>query len=351
MPRQATPPRLIQRGDRLYIRYKDARISTGCGPDERQRAEEKLEAFAASVYGVARKQRRIHEIPIADVINLYATEKAPDQASPDKVGWRLGKLLEWWGEMKLDEVNGATCRQYAKHRGGSNARRELEDLRAAIKYHKKEGLALELVSVTLPPDSLPRERWLTRQEVAKLIRICLHHETDSQRQRPLRHLARFIVFAVYTGSRPGDCLRASFRLSSESGYINTGSGLYHRKPSGKRETKKRQPITPLPARLLAHLRRWERAGAGHVTEFNSSRVGNIKTAWKSLVRAAGPGFRDVVPYTLRHTAITWMLQKGVGIWEVSGYVGTSPEMIQKTYGHHAPEYMQEAVKSFSRSGK
>jgi hypothetical protein len=39
------------------------------------------------------------------------------------------------------------------------ARRELEDLRAAIRYHHKEGLCAALVAVALPPKPRARERW------------------------------------------------------------------------------------------------------------------------------------------------------------------------------------------------
>ena len=40
------------------------------------------------------------------------------------------------------------------------ARRELEDLRAAINHHRREGLCSEIVSVALPPRTAARERGL-----------------------------------------------------------------------------------------------------------------------------------------------------------------------------------------------
>jgi hypothetical protein len=40
------------------------------------------------------------------------------------------------------------------------ARRELEDLRAAINHHRREGLCSEVVSVVLPEKSAGRELWL-----------------------------------------------------------------------------------------------------------------------------------------------------------------------------------------------
>ena len=49
------------------------------------------------------------------------------------------------------------------------ARRELEDLRAAINHHRREGLCNAIVDVVLPPKSQLAERWLTRSEAARLI--------------------------------------------------------------------------------------------------------------------------------------------------------------------------------------
>ena len=46
---------------------------------------------------------------------------------------RLGCLNEFWGSRKLSEVTGVTCREYVRWRGSDGgARRDLEDLRAAI---------------------------------------------------------------------------------------------------------------------------------------------------------------------------------------------------------------------------
>ena len=45
----------------------------------------------------------------------------------------------------------------------------------------------------------------------------------------------------------------------------------------------------------------------------------------------------MTPHTLRHTAVTWLVQAGIPLWEVSQWVGLSIRMIETTYGHHAPD--------------
>jgi hypothetical protein len=44
--------------------------------------------------------------------------------------------------------------------------------------------------------------------------------------------------------------------------------------------------------------------------------------------------------TLRHTAPTWLMQRGVPIWEAAGFLGMPPEIRQGTYGHHHPDHLR-----------
>jgi integrase len=112
---------------------------------------------------------------------------------------------------------------------------------------------------------------------------------------------------------------------------------FYRKPIGKRSTKKRQTPAPIPPRLLAHLRRWRdrKLIATCFVGFNGKPVASVKKGFKTAVGLARlPG--NVTPHTLRHTAATWLMQRGVPIWEAAGFLGMSPEVLQDTYGHHHP---------------
>jgi hypothetical protein len=60
------------------------------------------------------------------------------------------------------------CHQWRRRNTAGGARRDLEDLRAAIGQHSKEGLHRGTVGVTLPDRGRSRDRWLTRDEVANL---------------------------------------------------------------------------------------------------------------------------------------------------------------------------------------
>jgi len=264
----------------------------------------------------------------------------------------------------LSEVNGASCRAYAKSRGSNGgARRDFEDLRAAINHDAKEGHHRGIVRVVLPEKGLPRERWLTRTEAAKLRWTCWRYrETQTVHigqlkgqkvqtdKKPLRHVARFILIGLYTDTRAGAIASASpFRAAGKS-FVDLDSGIFYRLAVGKRASTKRQPPVPLPDRLLTHLRRWSRLGIAksHFVEWNGKPVSSVKTGFASAVRIAklDVTIGNVTPHTLRHTAATWLMQRAVPMWEAAGFLGMSEKTLRETYGHHHPDYLRGAANAF-----
>ena len=78
------------------------------------------------------------------------------------------------------------------------------------------------------------------------------------------------------------------------------------------------------------MRRWkERKLIGsHFVEFNGKPVSSVKRGFRGAVRLAGLSGK-VTSHTLRHTAATWLMQRAVPIWEASGFLGMSPEVLQQ----------------------
>jgi integrase len=126
---------------------------------------------------------------------------------------------------------------------------------------------------------------------------------------------------------------AALQPTEGAGWIDLHRGVFYRRPIGKRETKKRKPPVPLPGPLLAHLRRWHRLGIcqHYAVEWLGRPVAGVDKAFRNVVRDAGLG-DDVTPHTLRHTAATWLMQQGTDPWEAAGYLGTTLETLDKTYG-------------------
>ncbi len=276
------------------------------------------------------------------VLAIYAEGHAPHVKDPARIGYAIDALDRFWGDLPVSAVRGETCRRYAKIRDVSDGtvRRELTTLRAALNYCHEEGVLLSVPAVTMPERPPSRQRWLTRQEAARLIRAA--------RSLPRgKHLADFILCGLYTGSRKAAILGLHIDTPSLSGgHIDTVQGVLYRRAMGEAETAKRKPPAPLPSRYLAHVRRQAANGRRYVVEYQRGRVADIKTAWAAACDIAG--LNDVTPHTLRHTAITWALQRGAKIWHVAGFFGASIETIERTYGHHAPDYMDSAVDALNR---
>ncbi|WP_061931827.1 hypothetical protein [Aureimonas sp. AU22] len=86
---------------------------------------------------------------------------------------------------------------------------------------------------------------------------------------------------------------------------------------------------------------------GPIVHFNGEGVERQKRAFQAVC-VDGELRASVVPHTLRHTAITCLMQAGIPIEEVWGFATVSMEALQRTYWHHSPKF-QEGV-SATRMG-
>jgi integrase len=368
MPRQSRGPRLWWRKERRKGRKVIARGTwlvidsgqhhpTSCYAGEDREAQEFLAAYIAEKYSPERRLKDIESIDVADVLSVYDEDCRERQANKPKFDERLVRLVKWWGGKMLSAVNGVNCRAYTKFRGNNGgSRRDLEDLRAAINHHAKEGFHRGVVRVVLPEKGLARDRWLSRSEAARFIWACWRYreiqtvhvgphkgQKIATDKRPLRHVARFTLIGLYTGTRAGAIATASPYRTEGKSFVDLDSGIFNRRAIGKRATTKRQTPVPLPARLLVHLRRWSRLGIAktHFVEWNGKRVASVKTGFASAVRIAG---LDVTTGNVtRHTAATWLMQRGAPMWQAAGFLGMSEKTLRDTYGHHHPDFLREAA--------
>jgi integrase len=367
-PEERNPDGTLRKRAVWVIRDGSRKIRRGCATADRAGAERTLGEHLADKYQPNRKRgRHPSEILIADVLAIYLADVAPRHAREDETKQRVLTLDAWWADKTLADVNGANCRAYVDYRTGhpwksakpektgraprmvtAAARRELEDLRAAINHHRREGLCSEIVSVVLPNRSQARERWLTRSEVARLLWAAWRAKQvmrDKDTRRAVgRHVARFILVGLYTGTRSSAICGAALMPTVGRGHVDLERGVFYRRAIGRRQTKKRQPPVKLPARLLTHVRRWARLGLARksVVEWNGKAVESVRKGFEAAVRAAGLG-SDVTPHVLRHTCATWLMQKGVNLWDAAGFLGMTVQQLEQGYGHHHPDYQEEAV--------
>lgn len=369
MPRRAKGPRLYLQparrddGGKLIeravwvIRDGAKKHSTGIRagkagpPEEAQRA---LRDYLNSKATPRFRDRDPSAVEVAAVVAIYAEDVVPGHARPAETAARLENIVRLFPGKTLAYLNKQTCAEYVKARGGKAvARRELEDLRAAIRHHWEAGLCSSLTPVVLPNRGEARERFLSRAEAARLLwaawRLRQSYKGQPSDRPTAQHVARFILVALYTGTRAGAICGAALTPTVGRGWLDLDNGVFYRRPAGKKITKKRQTPIRLPPRLLAHLRRWHRLKLARaaVVEWNGEPVKRINKAFRSACTAAKLG-ADVVPHSLRHTAITWQAQLRVPVHEILGFFAITLEMFERVYGHYHPDYQSNAVNALSR---
>ena len=365
------------KGARLWLRKRHGRpaqwvildhgreIRTGAGEYDLQAAENALAEYLANKRRPQFGDGHPSHVLIADILADYGDNHGPTTKRPDFIGGAINKFIEFFGDQMASAITSATCNAYvrwriqqvnvrAKKNGKpieeSTARRELVVLGAALRWCWKEGKLDRLIPISLPPQPGPRQRHLNRSEVAALLAGALGWDRHGVRHRTKinRHLARFILIALYTGTRHDAILRLRWVPNTDSGWIDLASGIMYRRASGAVDKGKRRPPVPITHRLLAHLRRWRRSTTTHVIEYAGRPINSKeRRAWGTARELAGLG-PDVTPHVLRHTCATMLLQLGVSVYDVAGVLGASEDVIRRTYGHHAHDHLRHAVAAFSR---
>jgi len=351
MPRKAAGARLYQRPDnKLWVIRDTGSPDRSTGTRDRRDAEKALAAYIAGK-GTVTGTRHPDRFPVTEALAIYGKEHAITCAAQERIGYAIDALLQFWNGLTLADVKSETCRRYGRSRvrrlkdgrtqpiSAGTIRRELNVLQAAINYCTKEGYVTAPTFVTLPEAPPAKDRWLTRGEAAQLL-------WAAYRSQRGKHLARFILLGLYTGSRKDAILRLGFLRNTTGGWIDLERNLIYRRGTAQLETAKRRPPMPIPKRLAAHLRRWKASGDVWAVNYQGQRVGDIKTAFAVACRQAG--LDDVSPHTLKHTAITWAMQKGMKVDDASSYFGTSRETILRTYWHQSPDYLSDALAVMDR---
>lgn len=382
MSRPIESPRLHLRA----ARYRDGKVrthatwvildsgsekSTGCRAEDREGAERALAEYIGDKHEPSRRRaQELEDIPVADAVAIYLTDRAPDHADPAKTARNLTQILEWWGDKSLADVHDTNCRAYiawrckmpiksAKPEITGNAARmvtpqgarpELEYLRAAIRYHYRKKLHSEHVDVWLPPKGAPRSRSLVRSEVARMVWIAWRRRENAKvlrgprkglpvlsPNRPSRHIAKFTLIGVYTGSRATAISSAAFRPTPGHSWIDLKTGLFYRRDQLELETSKRTPTVQIPRRLLMHLRRWrvKNPSQKFVIEYRGRPVKEVNNGFRVIAQLAGLG-DDVVPHTLRHTCATWLSQRGAAMSAAAAFLGMSEIIYDKVYRKFSP---------------
>lgn len=407
MSRRSKGPRLYLRAGRVhartgqpipdvyYIRDGTAQVSTGCGPDRLGDAEQALAEYIGKKWSpdadATERNGDPASVYVAEVIALYLQEKAPGSPDPVSMKGRFASLLAFWGDQTVADVKRSSCKAYVAWRTvqpiksftkseprmatPQAARRDLEDLSAAIGYWAAEHPLLMRPKVWLPekPES-PRDA-LSRDQAARLLKASMGWRLKAGKWERLggsartnrAHLRRFILIGLYTGTRPGVIPKLLWHESATQAYVALDDGtIYRRGRDEKDHRTKRRPLVRLPPRLIAHMNRWraadalvERLGGEGAASARITTVlhhggrplaGKVRRGFEACVLDAGLE-GDITPHWLRHTCATWLLEGGASLWDAAAYAGMTTKTLETCYGHHRPNFQGNARSALNSANR
>jgi integrase len=274
------------------------------------------------------------QFTVADLCNAYLAEREanPKVKYPKAIANSLKHIKREMGALPPSMVSRATIRGYISKRRASvkdaSISKELRFLRQALKFGVREKWMKDAPHVEVPGESAPRQRFLTRDEFA---RIFFHAS-------PL-HLRTFLALAIDTLARGKHILALTWdRVDFERGIIWYA-------PHDPSSNKRTQPA-PMSDRLRHQLLRAQEAAlSDYVIEWNGQRVKSVRKAFESAVSLAGVA--DAHKHDLRRSGASWAIQDGMSFDAVAVLLGDTVEMTRKTYAVFSPDYLRGVVESIS----
>lgn len=214
-------------------------------------------------------------------------------------------------------------------KGSSHAtiNRKLSSLQKLLKHARTKGMLDVVPEFPRFKESKGRIRFLSDREEQSICARLIHNGQE--------HYAHFARFLLYTGARGGEALR----VMPED--IDTSSDIWK---VTFWETKGGDARTvPLPQAAQAAVS-WALQGSttGKPLWHSISSYRAFSDNFGKARDYAGLG-EEVIPYTLRHTCASRLVQRGVDLRRVQKWMGHKSIQVTLRYAHLAPDDLNEAA--------
>lgn len=266
---------------------------------------------------------------VREIVEMYLAEKkAQNRRSYGGMATAWRGAFNTFAHLRPDQIDRDLCRRYAAKRMGMGISagtviKDLSTIRAALKWARKDQGAVFEFPRTPPP----RDRFITRAEVAKLVDAA-----------DLGHVKLFIALAWCTAGRHTAILELTWdRVDFEAKTVRLATNAAHG-PKG------RATVRVAEWGLAALRASYEARTCDYVIEWGGKPLKSIKRSFGEAARRAG--LQDVTPHVLRHSAAVAMAGAGVPMAKISQFLGhTSTKVTERTYARFQPDHMQDAAKA------
>lgn len=269
---------------------------------------------------------------VADLWAAYLIDKeGRSVATTMRYTWKA--LEPRFGRLEADAVTVADCRAYtvdrraAKRKDGS-IHTELGHLRSVLVWAQKQRLIAHAPHIERPTKPEPKEGYLTREEVARLLAAA---------NAP--HIKTAIYLMIGTGARSEAALQLTWdRVSFDTGMIHLRNPFDTARRKGR-------AVVPMNAGLAEALRAAkEGAVSPYVIEWAGGPVKSIKKGIKTAGTAIDRA--DASPHMLRHSAAVWLAEDGHSMDSIAQFLGHGNARITASvYARYSPTYLRKLASS------
>lgn len=245
-------------------------------------------------------------------------------------------LVPFFNETPLNKISSFDIERYKKLRQETNAKPATINRELAVLSHLFTK-SLEWQWLEKKPAVIKKLRedqnriiYLTVEQIELLINAA------KQDQHPQIYL--FIMIGLETAMRRMEI------LSIKIEHIDLIHRIIHI-PQAKAGSRQ-QPITAHLAEILSYYLKFTSAGQIWLFPAEKSATGhtmNIEKPFRRVVKAAGLDPTQVVRHTLRHTAITHLVQAGIDLPTVKRISGHKTLQMVERYSHQNGEHIQAAM--------
>lgn len=294
---------------------------------------------------------------LAEAIARYRREILPSKSATTQPNYE--RLIAYWettlGHLRLSEITPeriATCRDDLlsspkppkragappTYRTPATVHAYLAVLGAVLTACIAEWHWLKtspMLGVSKPTVSNARSRFLTQEELDRLLTACRESES------PDLYLA--VLLSITTGARQGEILGLRWRD------VDLDKSIVHLRVDNETTTKggvRSLPIVPQALTILKE-RIADPTGAGFVfpSRVTRTRHVDLKKPWTTALKRAGiEGFRW---HYLRHSAASFMAAHGASLLEIGAVLGHKSAQTTKRYAHLTESATHDLVRVVS----
>lgn len=318
-------------------RLKGEYVVTWWEGDKRRRyrldAQSRAAAETVALAVFQRETLKAEGITIGSLWEMYRQEKQGRRVAV-AMGFEWKAMKDHFGALRPEDLTIEVCRRYTAARRKMKVKgkdtfthdgtiwTELGHLRTVLTWARNARLIPFAPMIERPQKPAPKDRWLTRAEIDKLLAAPKAH-----------HVQLAILLMLATAGRVSAVLELTWdRVDFQQGTINLRTN-----ETGPR---KGRAVVPMNDGLRAALSAAEKAATtDYVIEWAGGPISRLRTGFNAAAKAAG--VKGVTPHVLRHTAAVHLVAAGTPMQKVSQYLGhSSISVTERVYARFAPDHLK-----------